>query len=171
MDINLEPLEDDFIVPSEKTIAEVNGIVKRCLDILGDRFQTTFATPEIKYDLEGRTAGQAIGTHTIRLNLTLLRENRQDMLENTLPHEIAHCVVAARYPRAKAHGYEWERVMRLLGLSPTRCHNYETTPARIHKKFEHHCLCPEPHLVGSAVHNRILAGKYYYCRKCKARLR
>ena len=66
----------------------------------------------------------------IRLNPIFMLENQQDMLEDTVPHEMAHVTTSAafREERPPAHGRRWKEVVTHFGLDPkkTRCHNYDT---------------------------------------------
>ena len=82
--------------------------------------------------------------------MVLFRENFEDYIEQTLPHEIAHAfvrhqkysicpsfddVISGRYRRSsrpKPHGSEWKRVMLAFGKTPSRCHSYEKSPTIRH---------------------------------------
>lgn len=128
--------------------------------------------PKILYDLKGHTGGYAIGGHTIRLNIQVLNDPRytEDMIEQTLPHELAHIAVHQLWPRAKGHGREWQSMMFKLGLKAERCHQYETKAAR--KKatpYTYYCGCGE-HKVTATLHRRMQQGRMYRCRKCGRRL-
>ena len=128
--------------------------------------------PVVVYDLRGRTAGWAIGSKTIRLNSDLLLTETEDMLRQTLPHEVAHIVQHQIYPRSKAHGYEWRRIMHYLGLPADRCHQYETVAVRKRARpYAYYCSCSEPHMVTETLHRRMQTGKVYQCRRCGQRLR
>lgn len=132
--------------------------------------------PKLKYDLKGHTAGYAINGDTIRLNLQLLNDERykDDMLRNTLPHEIAHICVMQRYPRAKGHGVEWKSVMFKLGLNAERCHQYKTTAAKKPRArpYTAYCGCVEVHRLTLTIARRMtLDGEKYRCRKCGQHLR
>jgi SprT protein len=88
----------------------------------------------VLFDLKGATAGMAIGGHTIRLNTEALENYTDDMLHNTIPHEVAHIACQQWYPKENVHhGYKWQYMMYRLGLEPARCHNYDYTPARRRK--------------------------------------
>lgn len=92
-----------------------------------------YKTPVVQYDLRGRTAGQAWGMkNLIKLNPILLHENLEDFKVNTIPHEIAHIVSFQLYGRSGAgHGPNWKYVMRRMGIEPSRCHQYDTTNAKV----------------------------------------
>lgn len=130
-------------------------------------------SPDVLYDLKGHTAGQAISSRNqIRLNLALLKDSRysDDMLNDTVPHEVAHIVVRFHFPLARSHGWEWQTVMNKFGVPATRCHNYETEAARTRKAtsrpYPYHCQC-QTHWMTKLIHGRIQKGREYSCRDCK----
>ena len=129
--------------------------------------------PEVTFDLKGRTAGYAFHNPLrVQLNAGLYKANKEDFLERTVPHEVAHIVQFEVYPHSKPHGYEWQNLMYLIGLEPTRCHQYETTPARKHVKWSVTCTtCGRVYKVGSAVLRRLTSGqRKYYCTVCNTQL-
>ena len=107
-------------------------------------------------------------------------ENGDEFIEDTVPHEFAHLVTYALYGtdrdykghrRVKPHGSQWQRVMRLLGYKPTRCHNFDVKPARkVASKYRYSCGCKE-YFLTAIRHNKILSGKSSYsCTRCKREL-
>lgn len=134
----------------------------------------------IDFSLRGRCAGQAkvdiIGETSLRINQQLLAENREDFLTNTIPHEVAHLVVnwqsGKNRQRPRPHGPEWRSVMRnCFGLEPRRCHNYQTSPARIvPRAFLYSCNCREHHLT-SIMHNKITHSYQALCKACRTPLK
>lgn len=173
----MEPLNLDTLtrllgqVPPDKVDA-IEQTVSRCLAILEEKYKRTFVRPTIVYDVKGTTAGFAhYGKNEIRLNVELLYTHWDDMLNNTVPHEVAHIVAGQQYGfNIKPHGGEWQIVMLYLGLEPTRCHNYEVKKARVHKTpYVYLCDCKEHH-VTALLHKRMLAGRTYQCNTCKGRL-
>jgi SprT protein len=147
-------------------------IVQECLDKVQDRnAEVKLAFPEIVYDLKGRTAGRANG-EKIRLNADLLNgKYREDMLNQTVPHEVAHSIQFQLFPRSQPHGREWRVIMYILGKPATRCHNYDTKPARVTKRpYEYRCNCQTHHLT-EYKHIKIQSGAKYICKRCKGELR
>ena len=54
-------------------------------------WKRSFPMPLVSYDLRGRCAGQALlGQNRIRINRTLLLENLEAFLFQTVGHEVAH---------------------------------------------------------------------------------
>ena len=92
---------------------------------------------KVTFELKSGTAGKArLGQGIIQFNPTLLRENPQAFLARTPGHEVIHFANHAFHgPDVTAHGPEWKRMMREMGLPDTRCHNYDTSrvPTRVFK--------------------------------------
>jgi SprT protein len=159
----------------EKALAAVRRAERRA------RVFYAIKLPEASLDfsLRGRCAGQAVvertGATRLRINLQLLRENLDDYLIQTVPHEISHLVVnwQARNKRSKPrpHGTEWQAVMRdCFGLEAKRCHSYRTTPARVvPRPFLYACSCRE-HLLTSIMHNKIGLSYQALCKACRTPL-
>ena len=137
------------------------------------------ATPEVavRFDLRGGAAGQAIfgrcGKIAIRYNGLLLRENGEEFLRRTVPHEVAHVVVRLLHgPRCRPHGREWQRVMAHFGAEATRCHRYDIRRAatRRLRRYTYRCGCREFALT-SIRHGRVQRGQVYLCNYCRQPLR
>lgn len=151
---------------------EVAIKLDECKDILRTKIAPSglhlmLPLPVVVFDLRGTTAGQAWGDSKIRLNVDLLlSEHREHMLNQTVPHEYAHCVVEANWPKAQSHGREWKWVMSMLGLRPDRTHNMPVKKVRHHpRNHGYNCAC-RTHYVTNLIHKRIQAGQVRYCRNC-----
>ncbi|NCA88240.1 MAG: hypothetical protein EOM92_04790 [Gammaproteobacteria bacterium] len=127
---------------------------------------------EIRCDLRGRGAGQvrrqAGQLWTVRYNPALLARHGEDFLARTVPHEVAHIIAFHRHgPRIQPHGPEWQAIMRLFGVPPTRCHDYDVSDlqTRTLDRFPYRCGC-RSHLLTSIRHHRIQRGQRYLCRAC-----
>ena len=97
---------------------------------------------EVEFGLTGLRAGTANYTRNrIRINSGFLLRECVDMIEDTVPHEVAHLVtyrvfstfrvrfgynaLTNQFPKLKPHGSEWRLVMEMvLGVPATRCHKY-----------------------------------------------
>ncbi len=139
--------------------------------------------PEVHFTLRGRTAGKAWGSYKINLNRVLLEENFDEMLNDTVPHEIAHCAVnyffgtqvsISRTGRARrdSHGETWKKVMRTFGVEPNRTHSMDVTNAkqksRQQSKFMYRCTgCGAEVPVGPKHHAKIQRGASMYHKGCK----
>jgi len=123
----------------------------------------------ITFDIKGRTAGQQL-RQNIRFNMDIIRNNFSQFMQRTPTHEVAHVLTTRKYPRASAHGREWQGVMwSVFGVEPSRCHNYdmENVPTRNTKTHLCDCACSEPHYVSTRLRNNMLKGKRYLCGKCR----
>lgn len=130
----------------------------------------------IRFDLRGTNAGQArldAERHcTIRYHPLLLLRYGEAFIAQTVPHEVAHCLVFLRYGhRAKPHGAEWRALMRQFGAAPRRCHEYAVAdlPRRQLRHFAYRCAC-RVHYLTAIRHQRVLRGRHYLCKRCGAPL-
>jgi SprT protein len=174
--------------------ARVENEVKRYVALATKKTGRHYNVPLVKFDLRGRTAGVARGTHTVDFNPILLMENPEEYFGETIAHEVAHCIDTAngdnqsegirfdrygRMRRAKRsiHGPSWKHIMRnIFGVEPQRTHDMDTTNAqvRVKTKFEYQCKCCNKSLFVSSVrHNKqrryelMNPGKSFYtCKRC-----
>jgi SprT protein len=162
--------ESGYVSPAIK--AEVEAKLTATISLVESRIADIhIVRPTVRYDLKGHTAGQAFkhGNY-IRLNGYLLNKYKQDMLHNTLPHELAHIVTYQLWPNERDHhGPYWAFVMeQILELPATRCHQYATKAARTRtpKEWHYDCNCVGGHQVSNTIHKRIQQGKQYKCKRC-----
>ncbi len=162
---------------------QVRESADSCLRRAGDYFCRQFAPPEIRFDLKGASAGQAVFIRQgrreeirLRFNSQLLLQNPQEFLSQVIPHEVAHMVARLVYGRRiRPHGQEWQAVMRdVLGVAPQVRHRMDVRDiARPRPRHLYHCSCPQrEHWLSSIRHNRIQrAQQRYLCRACHQLLR
>lgn len=110
------------------------------------------------------------------LNSDMFRDNLEQMINETIPHEIAHAGAMWIYEwSGRGHGTHWKQIMRLLGLSPERlAHDIDMTNVKVKKKtrpFAYKCSCPD-HVIflTATIHRRIQAGRKYTCPRCHSAL-
>lgn len=138
--------------------------------------QRRLPVPEVRLDLRGRAAGQAVFARRswrchIRLNAALLASHPEEMLAETVPHEVAHVAIYRLYgAKAKPHGREWKALMQAFGVDASPCHAMPVAPSRQLKRFRYLCGCDEPAWLTSIRHKRAQAGTAYVCRVCHQRL-
>lgn len=138
------------------------------------QFGRSFPFPSVvKFDVRG-TKGGFHRSGELHFNPILYLENQQHYLIQTVGHEFAHYVQRIMFPTSKPHGWEWKLVMRALGLTPDRCHSYDTSNARVcrrvHKKYEVVCQC-STHLVTMRLLTKIRAGRKYKCKHCRTHVK
>ena len=149
--------------------------IERARDITGASARR-LPVPAVAFDLRGRSAGQAIFARRsrdcrIRINAALLESHPQEMLAETVPHEVAHVVIYRLYGRrARPHGKEWKALMRAFGVDPAPCHTLPTEPVRQLKRFRYRCACAEDAWLTSIRHRRAQQGTDYVCRRCGQKL-
>lgn len=136
--------------------------------------------PKIIFSKKGRSAGSVSynsisGESFININPILLNENVDYIINQTVPHEVAHIIAFSIFGVGiKPHGYEWKRIMWLLNKDPNRCHTLSTQTIKAmrksteRKKHVYTCnSCEKDYIVSSVIHNRIVQGKRYCCPTCK----
>jgi SprT protein len=124
----------------------------------------------------GRLAGQAVYQHNsykVRFHPGLLQVHGDEFINQVVPHEVCHIACRVLYQRKIGHGIEWKNMMRRLGLSPDRCHTYETLSGPT-TKAQPNCkcsICGGETTVGPKVFNKIKAGAHYFNKCCGRRSR
>lgn len=80
---------------------------------------------------KGNAAGSCIcGSidRIIKINFEMMilnRDNWDHILNETIPHEVAHMVEFELYNKL-SHSLRWERICKSLGGNPKRCHQLKT---------------------------------------------
>jgi SprT protein len=124
--------------------------------------------PVIAYNLRGKVAGWASCKRCritgqaynlkVRFNQDLIRgDHYQDMLDETLPHEIAHLVCFVNPALGRKHDSGWRRVCLALGGNGNTRHSYDVEYAR--GTFRYRASCGTVVEVSSIIHKRIQAGQ------------
>jgi len=162
-----------------EVMTAVRAKYKECIDKASEK---TFPVPEIPiyFDLTGVCAGmycwgKSKGTY-FRVNLDIARNQLEDYLARTVPHEVSHHIVRIHFPEhAKSHGWQWQRIMHIVfGLEPSRCHSYDIKDIIVKKKpHKYTCAClAEPnHYLSNIRHKRALETKQtYICLRCRCTL-
>lgn len=147
--------------------------VEACYQQAEAFFKQPFARPQISFKLRGQKAGVAhLTENKLRFNLQLYRDNHEDFLRQTVPHEVAHMIAHQLFgPRIQPHGEEWQLIMRgVYELPPHRCHSYEVERRKVNR-FIYRCGCTDGEFPFSAQRHALVAkGRRYYCRRCKVTL-
>ncbi len=153
---------------------ETKVVLEKYLEIASKHFNRVFAFPNVAFNVTGKTAGYAIFSKwLIRLNTDLFKQNREDFLNSTCPHELAHLITreiyGTRADSVNPHGPEWKSVMRVFGLEPKRCHSYDVSLTKRQSfKIQYSCACGIDHGITLKAHNKITQGLVRYsCKKCK----
>ena len=102
---------------------------KACFDKAKELYGLDLSRVHIRFDLKGRAAGQACrrgSQYAIRYNHDMLtREAFDHVLNNTVPHEVAHIVCFMDPRLGSDHNSGWERVCKALGGTGATRHKEE----------------------------------------------
>lgn len=113
----------------EQRKQQVLAKVAECIANANRLYNITLPQPQIRFDLQGRCAGQAgvrWGSSFLRFNCDMMRNGGWDhLLNDTVPHEVAHLVCYHKPALGRQHNWGWKSVCRALGGSGERCHNEE----------------------------------------------
>lgn len=159
-----------------EVLNELTQATQNWLDKANQIFNKSFQLPKISIDLRGRVAGYAIRSYSgneVKFNAELYVQNKEDFINRTVPHELAHLIANALYPyQIKSHGREWKQVMNRLGLEAKRCHSYDTsTVSSGHARpYVYACKCKE-HKITKLLHSKMSMGQTRTCRTCRVAIK
>jgi len=163
--------------------------VAQCFAIIQEAYPDMVATlPAVEFDIKSKDAGVAYPKRNeVSFNNTLLIENAEEFIENTVAHEVAHIIdhilhdtFRVRFNRTtgkrlpvQVHGKTWKHIMCLLGVSPNRVHYYDTSNVgRKRKRHNYQCTqCNHVIPVSTRKHNSMVnSGASYVHKACQASL-
>jgi len=146
----------------EKILAKV----EECFLIAEKFYGKTFERPtNIIFKRCGTNGGHSsYAKRELMFQLDLAEHHKDDFLNRTVPHEVAHYVQRAvygyrnSYGKVMPHGHEWKYIMRrVFGLNPDRCHKYDTSVTQTKKQTRHiySCSCGKIFKISTTMHNKI----------------
>ena len=154
--------------------------VRECQELARQKYPNFTLADEdlpIVFFAKGQTAGWAkyrrsMGktVYNLEFNIDAIQKHWDDMVGNTVPHEMAHTVDRFMHGRSNGHGPIWKRIAKSLGCTGERTHNYTVEKARKTKKFVYRATCGTVTDVGTKVHNRIQRGSVYTLQRTKGKL-
>ncbi|WP_435236810.1 SprT family zinc-dependent metalloprotease [Psychromonas sp. PT13] len=129
-------------------------------------FDHAFSRPEYLFNQRGKSAGTAhLQRNLIKFNPILFTQNKQEFIDQVVPHEVAHIIAYQQYGKVKPHGKEWQHIMKHVFHRPaTTTHTLDIKDV-MGKQYRYQCLC-DTHLLTIRRHNNILKGTKYICKKC-----
>ena len=129
-------------------------------------FDRAFSRPDYLFNQRGKSAGTAhLQRNLIKFNPILFTQNKQEFIEQVVPHEVAHIIAYQCYGQVKPHGKEWQHIMNNVFNRPaTTTHSLDIKDV-VGKQYRYQCLC-DSHLLTIRRHNNILRGTKYICKKC-----
>lgn len=143
---------------------------EKCIDLFGLQDDKEFT--KVKLVLNNRmrtTIGRVYyKTGELHLNKRLLDDNPSEIV-NTIVHELAHFVDFYKYGN-HGHGKTWARIMKILGLKPTRCHSLDVSKYKREQKPVAYakCECRRNIKIKKRRYQKIVKGTNYRCRRCKS---
>lgn len=144
---------------------QIQQIRARCAVALAkakELYGLDLSNAEIRFDLKGRAAGQAYrrgGRYGMRFNFDMLKREAFDhVLNNTVPHEIAHLVCFANPMLGRGHDYGWARVCTALGGTGATRHQEEVVMGK-GTTYEYTTNNGSKVRVGDKHHRSIQAGR------------
>lgn len=176
----------EFMEKSKRKVADCWDKLKAHPDYKGKT--PSWNEPRMTFDLRGRTAGQASSNGDIRLNLGFVAKDGEDMLDQTVPHEVVHSFLYAvrdpshvrdydayarsrlyggRRPRRDPHGYTFMSLLAYLGCDRKRTHNYDTSNCRGQRQWGYKCpRCGKEFQLSTTKHNKIRRGQKRWHTSC-----
>ena len=151
-------------------------ITQRCRASI-EQAQVLFNLPlipqlSIECNLKGQSAGKIeFRMHRpshkpqirLRFNLQAAELDPEDMLNNTIPHEVAHLVVKLcphQFNQAP-HGKDWQSICKVLGGDAKTYHKLKLVPARQQKRWHYLDDQGQPHQLSTIRHKRLQKGIIY----------
>lgn len=134
-------------------------LVRITLRAAGRVYSLDMSKVDIRLDIRGATtAGQAVltndGQYILRFHPDAVANHYDRMVNEVIPHEVAHIVCMMRPELGCNHDYGWKQVCKTLGGTSERCHDMQLGKKRKMRKFLY--KVGEETVVLSAVrHNRL----------------
>jgi predicted SprT family Zn-dependent metalloprotease len=108
---------------------EIIAKVQQCIERGNQLYGITLPHLAIHFDLKGRAAGMACKRghqYYLRFNTDMMtREAWDHIINDTVPHEVAHSFCQFQPRLGRNHDAGWARVCRDLGGNGERCHSEE----------------------------------------------
>lgn len=168
---------------SNQEKSQVNARVNHFIDRANALYGRKMPYPAVTFDVKGTCGGTANGSQwKVSFNAILLKENWEEYMNDTIPHEVAHLVVyelyGVEYRRTRtgrvqriSHGPRWKGVMRDFGCEPKRTHDMDVSNARQGKrtktKYLYRCShCGAEITIGPKYHKDIQRGRGLIHKGC-----
>ncbi len=158
------------------SIFEIQELVRGFVKQINAHWDAEMPVPQTLLVDTGRVAGKAhFASHSIQINPLFLKTDEKKMIEQTIPHELAHLATKILFPYAKqVHGPEFRRVLGLISDNTDTFHDMdvraiadESQAIKTQQVFMYSCLCPGRIFKLSKVkHNRFKKGQSRYCTRC-----
>ncbi|RCU52723.1 hypothetical protein DU002_01800 [Corallincola holothuriorum] len=150
------------------------------LSCVEEHYPSVNVRPTYSFNLTGVAAGKCTTqfslfgqlTHChLEFNAKAIAADKAFFENETLPHEVAHFVIASLYGRSKAirpHGPEWKRICIELGGSGARTHNLALKRSKQYRQWLYIDSNGHRHMLSTIRHRRVQSGTVYKARSSKA---
>lgn len=125
----------------QQQIEQIKAKVQECIKLAEAKFGITMPHVEVRFDLKGRAAGMAGMINRFSGQQFYLRFNVQHMqlggktwehlLNDTVPHEVAHTVCQAFPKFGRNHDQGWKRVCIALGGNGSTRYGEQDAPEAV----------------------------------------
>lgn len=128
------------------TQTQIKAKVRECVKLAKDLYGFDVKYDDIKIEFKGK--GQAAASawwkatpfgrqYGLKFSTESANLDSNEMLNDTVPHEVAHLVCMADPTLGKNHDYGWKRVCIALGGTGARTHSQVLTKARYKAQYEY----------------------------------
>lgn len=159
-------------------IQAVRAKVTECIRIAEQRFGITMPQVDVRFDLKGRAAGIAGyrgRNFFLRFNVNHMALGGltwDHLLNDTVPHEVAHTVCQAFPNFGRNHDAGWKRVCVALGGNGRRCYSEDDAPEAVAAQRPYVYVTTQGHevRVTKVMHAKIQRGSSYTFKGGKGQL-
>lgn len=156
----------------QQQIEQVKAKVQQCIAAAEAKFGITMPKVQIRFDLKGRAAGIAGyrgDNFYVRFNvqhMALGGQTWEHLLNDTVPHELAHTVCQAFPQFGRNHDAGWKRVCVALGGNGRRCYSEDDAPEAVAAARPYVYITTNGHevRVTKVMHTKIQRGSTYTVR-------
>lgn len=169
-----EPGAGQLSLPELRARAE--GDTEMWVELANALYRESLSEPlpilPVHFNLKGSCAGSYVRQLStleehLRLNEELMFRFPSQVLDQTLPHEIAHYVCYHVYgDKVPPHGREWRSIMIEFGCRPDTYHRMPVVKAAHNRGWVYECRCGPRHLPPRQ-QELVYSSKGMRCRKCK----
>lgn len=115
-------------------------------------------------DLPPGVAGQChYYANKVVISKAYLETNREEVINQTVPHEVVHLYVNRYFQPKQAHGKEFRRLMVAIGCRPDTYHNMARPDSQTRRKMTKYVyICSSSGKsvnLSSQIHKKMLAGQ------------
>lgn len=127
-------------------------------------------------DVRSRDDSSGDRHYRIRFNWFIARDQIEEFIARTVPHELAHMLAEHRYGfDVQPHGKEWDDMCVVLtGSTQARQHEYNVPDfaRRRQRRFDYRCACTDnQYWLSTTMHNRLQnPSNTQHCRNCGSEL-